>query len=178
MKSYKTDEAMTLLTRKERKEVEVLSHNADMEFARNDFDGGMIHSFFYDCVAGGILRARTKPKNYVNTFYDFYIDMRCGRGYYSTQKAIIEILRKIELIVDKTKKPCSLCEENTDKTTEQQIKKVTEMRNNHYEKWGKERGEEKPKEAELSLIKLNNKNITKDNYVCYICCQNKLVKGN
>ena len=178
MKGYRWDIAIKLLTRKEIKQVDDLCHNADMEMARHNFDGGMIHSFFYDCVAGGIIRARSKPQDYVNTFYDFYIDMRCGRGGSSTQDEVHKILRVIELLVDKKKHKCSLCDSNTEKTAEQQIEEVTDVRENHYKRWGKKQGEDKPKKAGLSERRLQNRGITKKNYVCYTCCQNKLVKAN
>jgi len=171
------EEAIKLLKKKELRQINDLCHKADIEMARHNFDGGMINSFLYDCVAGGIIRARSKPKKYVNTFYDFYIDMRCGRGYSSTQDAVHNILREIELIVDKKKHKCSLCENNTEKTAEQQIKEVTDVRLNHYKRWSKEKGEDKPKKAELSERRLQNRGITKRSYVCYSCCQNKLTKG-
>lgn len=169
---------MKLLTKKEKAEIERLCHNADMEHARYNFDGGFIHSFFYDCVAGGIIRARSKPKDYVNSFYDYYIDRRCGKGGYSTQREVHNILREIELIADKNKKRCDLCvDRNTELKAREQIKQVNAVRIKHYKDYGKEHGQEL-KVAVLSEKKLSNKSITQENYVCFFCVQDKLVKGD
>lgn len=174
---YKLKETLKLLKPKQRTEVKELCHHADMEFARVNLDGGMVHSFFYDCVDGGIKRLITKPKYYVNQFTDFYIDARV-RGC-NAQGKINSIITEIVLIVDKTQHLCSVsgCETLTEKKAKEQIKEVTCVRFNHYRKYGKEQGEENPKEAELSERRLQNRELTKESYVCYFCCQNKLTKG-
>lgn len=174
---YKLKETLKLLKPKQRKEIKELCYQADMEFARVSLDGGMVHSFFYDCIDGGIKRLKTKPKRYVNKFNDFYIDSRV-RGC-NAQGKINKIINEIVLIIDKTQHLCSVsgCDNLTENKAKEQIKEVTCVRLNHYRKWGKEQGEEKPKEAELSERRLQNRGLTKESYVCYYCCQNKLVKG-
>jgi hypothetical protein len=146
------------------------------------FGGGMINSFWGDCVRGEIkryLRSKgiEKETGYCNKMSDFYIDSRCGRA---PRKQLDELEDELVLAINDNFHPC-----------ECQIRKSHKDyydNSTHYfyngcrrptDKTAKQRQAERGPEREiwqLSEKKLSNHSVEPSSFVCYYCWQDRLVR--
>lgn len=155
------DELVKLLPEEGQATIIKLASQGDGLLQGAGFGGGMINSFWHDCIKGEIVRflvrtGKAEHEGYQNKISDFYIDDRCGRAPRGQLNALRD---ELKLAINDDYKPCAICGKPTDKT-------VIEQHDDRHES---------TKEWELSEKRMANRGVSKTSPCCYYCYQNKLI---
>lgn len=181
------DEVIMRLPCSRRARVVELTARGDGLMMGAGFGGGMINSFWHDCVRGEIIRylrrkGKDKTENYVNRMRDFYIDSRCGRA---PRGRLRELANELILAICDDYHPCecpkrvrlpatSFCETQYVRRACSEPTQQTAQQQHDESESHRKKNDEFRNPWQLSARKLGKTGLTPASFVCYSCYQDRL----